>query len=56
MNGLIRQYVPKGTSMEKLTDEDVRGIERKLNTRPRKRFDYKTPEEYLLEKFNLSLR
>lgn len=56
MNGLIRQYVPKGTSMEMLTDEDVRNIQHKLNSRPRKRFDYKTPEEYLLEKFNLSLR
>ena len=42
--------------METLTDEDVRNIQQKLNSRPRKRFDYKTPEEYLLEKFNLSLR
>lgn len=41
--------------MENLTDEDIREIERKLNTRPRKRFDFKTPEEYLLEKFNLVL-
>lgn len=56
MNGLIRQYVPKGTSMERLTDEEVRQIEIKLNTRPRKRLDFKTPEEYLLDKFNLSLR
>jgi IS30 family transposase len=56
MNGLIRQYVPKGTSMERLTDEEVREIETKLNTRPRKRLDFKTPEEYLFEKFNLSLR
>lgn len=56
MNGLIRQYVPKGMSMEKLTDEDVREIEIKLNTRPRKRLDFKTPKEYLFEKFNLSLR
>ena len=55
MNGLIRQYVPKGMSIEKLTDEDVREIEIKLNTRPRKRLDFKTPEEYLFEKFNLSL-
>ena len=55
MNGLVRQYVPNGSSMENLTDEDVREIERKLNTRPRKRFDFKTPEEYLLEKFNLVL-
>lgn len=56
MNGLIRQYVPKGTSMKRLTDEEVRQIEMKLNTRPRKRLDFKTPEEYLLDKFNLSLR
>ena len=44
-NGLIRQYLPKGTSMENLTQHQCNAIARKLNTRPRKRLNFKTPEE-----------
>lgn len=44
-NGLIRQYLPKGQSMAYLTQNDCNAIARKLNTRPRKRLGYKTPEE-----------
>lgn len=44
-NGLIRQYIPKGISMAKLTQVDCNVIANKLNTRPRKRLDYKTPQE-----------
>lgn len=46
MNGLIRQYLPKGKSMENLSQADCDLIANKLNTRPRKRLGYKTPEEY----------
>lgn len=56
MNGLIRQYLPKGTDFENITPEDVRKIEDKLNNRPRKRLDYMTPKEYILYKFNILLR
>ena len=35
-NGLIRQYIPKGTDFSKLTDEMLAEIEWKLNHRPRK--------------------
>ena len=45
MNGLIRQYLPKGRSMEQLTQADCDQIAHKLNARPRKRHDWKTPEE-----------
>jgi len=45
VNGLIRQYLPKGTSMENLTQQQCNAIANKLNTRPRKRLGYKTPEE-----------
>lgn len=48
-NGLIRQYLPKGTSMAKLTQQRCNTIANKLNTRPRKRLDYKTPEECFYE-------
>jgi transposase, IS30 family len=44
-NGLIRQYLPKRTSMTRLTQHQCNAIAYKLNTRPRKRLGYKTPEE-----------
>jgi len=46
-NGLIRQYLPKNTSMARVTQEDCDRIANALNTRPRKRHDYKTPERIL---------
>jgi IS30 family transposase len=51
MNGLIRQYIPKGTDFSEITDEFVAWVENKLNNRPRKRLGYLTPNE----KFNLLL-
>ena len=50
-NGLIRQYIPKGTNFSEITDEFVCWVENKLNNRPRKRLGYLTPNE----KFNLIL-
>lgn len=44
LNGLIRQYLPKGTCMKNLTQAQCDRIARSLNTRPRKRHGYKTPE------------
>jgi IS30 family transposase len=44
-NGLIRQYLPKRTSMAHATQQDCNAIAKRLNTRPRKRYDYDTPEE-----------
>jgi IS30 family transposase len=44
-NGLIRQYLPKRTSMAHVTQTDCDAIAAKLNSRPRKRLGYKTPEE-----------
>ncbi len=44
-NGLIRQYLPKRQSMASLTQYECNAIARKLNRRPRKRLEYKTPEE-----------
>ena len=48
-NGLIRQYLPKGTSMASLTQQQCDAIANKLNERPRKRHNYKTPEELFYE-------
>lgn len=44
-NGLIRQYLPKGASMSNLSQHDCNRIAAKLNRRPRKRLNYRTPEE-----------
>lgn len=44
-NGLIRQYFPKRKSMADVTQRDCDRVARKLNTRPRKVLDLKTPEE-----------
>ena len=33
-NGLIRQYIPKGTDFSEITDEFVSWVENKLNNRP----------------------
>ena len=51
MNGLIRQYLPKGTSFENLSDDDILLIQNKLNNRPRKKLGFKTPIEYFFAKF-----
>ena len=45
MNGLIRQYLPKGSSMETLTQQQCDYIAAQLNDRPRERYDFKTPQE-----------
>jgi IS30 family transposase len=44
-NGLIRQYFPRGTCMRKINQWKCDQIANKLNTRPRKRHDYRTPKE-----------
>lgn len=45
VNGLIRQYLPKKESMGSVTQQQCDKIAAELNSRPRKRFSYKTPEE-----------
>lgn len=44
-NGLIRQYIKKGSSFEGITDERIAFIEDRLNNRPRKSLGYCTPNE-----------
>jgi IS30 family transposase len=48
LNGLLRQYMPKRTSQAGITQRDCDRIAKKLNTRPRKRLGYRTPEECFL--------
>lgn len=44
-NGLIRQYLPKLFDFKDVTDDEIQAIEDKLNHRPRKVLQYKTPFE-----------
>ena len=48
-NGLLRQYMPKGTDLSVLTEADLDTITRSLNNRPRKRLNYMKPSERLAE-------
>lgn len=43
INGLIRQYFPRWTDMNKVTDEQIYEVQEKLNNRPRKSLRYLTP-------------
>jgi IS30 family transposase len=54
-NGLIRQYFPKSTSFEMITDEQIQNVMDRLNNRPRKTLGFKTPNEVFLGiKFKLA--
>jgi len=48
-NGLIRQYLPKGQPLDKVTQKQVIDIQTRLNRRPRKSLDFRTPEEVYAE-------
>ena len=44
-HGLLRQYLPQGQSMAHLIPADCDRLAHRLNTRPRKRLGFRTPEE-----------
>ena len=44
-NGLIRQYFPKKYDFTRITNTELRRVERQLNNRPRKSLGYRTPNE-----------
>lgn len=46
-NGLVRQYVPKGTDFTATNHRALAAIQSSLNDRPRKRLDYRTPRDVL---------
>jgi IS30 family transposase len=48
-NGLLRQYMPKGTDLSGHSAEDLARIARSLNNRPRKTLGFMKPSEKLTE-------
>jgi len=44
-NGLLRQYLPKGTDLSEYTQRELNAIVHRLNTRPRKCLNFATPLE-----------
>lgn len=51
-NGLIRQYIPKKSEFENISKEEIVTIQNRLNHRPRKSLNYKTPFEVFMAEFS----
>ena len=47
-NGLIRQYFPKGTDFNEVTDEEISHVMDRLNNRPRATRGYRSPNELFM--------
>ena len=42
-NGLLRQYMPKGSDLSIYSQDELEAIALRLNTRPRARLNYESP-------------
>ena len=51
-NKLIRQYIPKGTNLNTISEQQIKNIQHKINNRPRKNLNFNSPKEI----FFLSLK
>ena len=48
-NGLIRQYVPKTETFEHVSHQQITKYSKRINMRPRKKLEFKTPQECFYE-------
>lgn len=51
-NKLIRQYIPKNTDFNKITDAFVSMVQKKLNIRPREKLNFSTPKKEFFKHFS----
>jgi IS30 family transposase len=51
--GQLRRFFPKKTDLSIVTSDEVKCVEELLNNRPVRKFNYKTPNQVLLEKIAL---
>ena len=54
-NGLVRQYFPKGSDFSKLTERAIQRVTTRLNNRPRKRLNYRTPQRVFFKEQKIAL-
>ncbi len=55
-NGLIRQYIRKGSDLNLYTDEYILEITQRINHRPRKRLGFKSPSQVLCQQQGVALQ
>ncbi len=52
LNGLLRQYFPKGCDLGTFSEQHIQQVEDKLNQRPRKRLGFRTPQHQFDKSLN----
>ena len=55
-NKLVRQYIPKGTDFNTVSDRFVMEIQKKINRRPREKLGFRSLKEYFFEKWEQQKR
>ncbi|TCB54233.1 IS30 family transposase [Acinetobacter terrestris] len=55
-NGLIRQYIRKGSDLNDYTDAYIAEITQRLNHRPRKKLGFKSPSQVLWQQHGIALQ
>ena len=54
-NGLIRDFFPRGTNFDEISEKQLLHVERLLNERPRKKLGYRTPDEVFSDHLSVAL-
>lgn len=55
-NGLVRRFIPKGTSFDTVSPSALIRIQNMINSLPRKQFHYKTPKDLFIENLDALIR
>ena len=52
---MIRRFYPKKTDFNNVTNSDIKKVEKIINNRPVRKFNYQTPNEVYLLKAKVAL-